>query len=150
EILTKRAFPDERLEVSVRRHDHARIDDDRTLAADAFELAFLQQPEELRLHGGGHVADLVEEERAAVRLLELPEMAGRCARERAFLVAEELRFNQLGRHCGAVYGDEGLVFSRAAMVNRPRHELLSRSRFPEDTDTRLAGRDAIDLRHHAL
>ena len=40
--------------------------------------------------------DLVEEEGAPVRLLEAPAVPGMRAGERAPLVAEELRFEQLG------------------------------------------------------
>src|SRR4029077_14064342 len=47
QILPERALLDERFEIAVRRDEDARVDDDRLLAADALELAFLQQPQEL-------------------------------------------------------------------------------------------------------
>ena len=56
------------------------------------QLALLQHPQELHLHRQRHVADLVEEERAAVRLLETPQARLLRAGERAALVAEELDF----------------------------------------------------------
>ena len=46
---------------------------------------------------GVHVADLVEEQRAAVRLLELAAPLLRGAGERALLVAEQLALDQLAR-----------------------------------------------------
>ena len=51
------------------RRDHANIDGDR-LAADRRDHALLQGPQDFRLHGERHVADLVEKERAAVGIAE--------------------------------------------------------------------------------
>ena len=53
----------------------------------------LQDAEELDLHGGGEVADLVEEEGSALRKLEAPLSRGDCAREGSLLMAEELAFD---------------------------------------------------------
>ena len=57
-------------EILVRRGEDAHVDVDHVLAADARDLAGLQRAQHLGLRGEVHVADLVEEERAAVRLLE--------------------------------------------------------------------------------
>ena len=59
-----------------RRHQ-AHVDRDRLLAADAHDLALLQRAQQLDLQRGVHVADLVEEQRAAVGQLELAARA-RC------------------------------------------------------------------------
>ena len=67
--------------------------------------AVLQEPENFRLQGAGQVADLVEEERAAVRELDLSRRLLGGAGEGAALVAEELALEQvLGD--GAVDGHE--------------------------------------------
>ena len=69
----------------------------RLVAADALDLALLQDAQQLGLHGQRHVADLVEEERAAARALELAApLLGR-AGERAGLVAEQLALDELAR-----------------------------------------------------
>ena len=70
EILAERAALDGLAEILVRRGEHAHVDVDDVLAADARDLAGLQRAQHLRLRDEVHVADLVEEERAAVRLLE--------------------------------------------------------------------------------
>src|SRR5262249_61018428 len=111
-------------EISVLPDDPARVDADRPLAADPLELALLQQPQQLGLHRRRHVADLVEEQRAAVGLLELAEMSCRGAGERAFFVAEQLRLDQLGGNRRAVDADERTIASAAALVDGPRHQLL--------------------------
>ena len=66
----KRPRFDRLAEVLVRRGEDAHVDVDHVLAADARDLAGLQRAQHLGLRDEIHVADLVEEERAAVRLLE--------------------------------------------------------------------------------
>jgi hypothetical protein len=56
-----------------------------------------------------HLADLVEQERAAVGLFELAQSAGDGAGEGALLVAEQLRFEQVVGNRRAVEGDEAVV-----------------------------------------
>ena len=70
EVLAEHAARRARAHRLVRRADHARAARERVAAADALESAVLQHAEELRLQRRVEVADLVEEERAAVGLLE--------------------------------------------------------------------------------
>src|SRR6478672_10892305 len=96
-------------EVAVRRRDDANVDTNRGRAPDALELLLLQDAKQLRLQVESHLADLVEEQRAAVRALEgaldAPDRAG----EGAALVAEEGALDQPLGECGAVQLDERLV-----------------------------------------
>src|SRR5262249_27462446 len=87
EIGAKLLLLDRLRQVPVRRGHDARVDLDRLLTADALDLALLEDAQELRLHRERHVADLVEEERASARALELAAALLRRARERAGLVA---------------------------------------------------------------
>ena len=84
-------------------------------AAEPLELALLQHAQELRLRGQAHLADLVEEQHAARRQLDLPGLGLLRAGERAALVAEQLRLEQLLGQRGAVQRDErpGLARGRA-------------------------------------
>ena len=63
-------------------------------AADALEPAFLEDAEQLGLHGQRNLADLVEEDGAAVGQLEPALALADGAGEGPFLVAEELAFQQ--------------------------------------------------------
>ena len=65
------------LQVAVRGGDEPHVDADRLDAADALELALLQRAQELHLHLDRDLADLVEEERAAVGELEAARLRGR-------------------------------------------------------------------------
>lgn len=87
-ILTKEAATDSILEVLVSRCDHSHVDTDRRLATDAVKLAFGQHAQQARLQRRGHVADLVEKQRAAVGLFEATATQRIRPRERALLVAE--------------------------------------------------------------
>ena len=62
------------LEIDVGRGDQAEVGLDRLGAADALDLAFLDRAQQLGLQIEPQVADLVEEQRAARRELELAEL----------------------------------------------------------------------------
>ena len=74
-----------------------RVHPDGLLAADALELAVLQDAQQLGLRRLVQVADFVEKDGAAVGQLELAAAQRRRAGERALLVAEQLALDQLGR-----------------------------------------------------
>ena len=57
-------------QLSVRRADEAEVDRHRGAAAERLHLPVLQHAQQARLHRQRHVADLVEEQRAAVRLAD--------------------------------------------------------------------------------
>ena len=80
EILAEEAALHSLLQILMRRRDDAHVDADRRLAADAVELAFGKDAQEPRLQRRRHVADLIEEQRAAVGLLEAPAALGIGAR----------------------------------------------------------------------
>ena len=66
----------------------------------------LQHAQQLRLEPHRHVADLVEQQRAAVRRLEQSRCGAVRAGERALLVSEQLGFEQVLGHRGAIDRDE--------------------------------------------
>ena len=77
------------------------------VGADGLHLAVLEKPQQQRLHAQAHLADFVEEERAAVRELQLARLVAVRAGEAALHVAEQLRFEQRLGEAGAVHRDEG-------------------------------------------
>ncbi len=90
------------------------------LAADAADLALLQHAQQLALHAGRHLADLVEEQRAAVGDLEQAARVVLGAGEGAARVAEQRRFEQRLRDRGAVFADERLRPLRGPLKWRAR------------------------------
>ena len=79
------------------------------IAAHAFKLLVLKQAQHLGLHGQGHVADFVEQDRPIVALLELADSLTIRARERTLFVAEQFAFDQVLRQCRAVDRQERFV-----------------------------------------
>jgi hypothetical protein len=108
EVLAEPSLGDAPLEVAVRRRDHTHVDPGRPRGADTIEALFLEHPEELGLVIGAQVADLVQEDRAAVGLLEPSLAVGHGAREAAADVPEQLALEEVGRDGGHVHGDEGM------------------------------------------
>ena len=91
-------------------------------------------------HVKRHLGYLVEEDGAAVGLLEL---AGRAAFarscERALLVAEQLAADELFGDGAAVDGEERRVFARAGIVDGLREHLLAGAAFAGDQHVARAG-----------
>ncbi|MEJ7731634.1 MAG: hypothetical protein WKG00_20785, partial [Polyangiaceae bacterium] len=104
---------------------HAHLDHARLVVADGAHLAELQRAQQHRLHVQRQLADLVEEERAAVGALEgaAPRVDG--ATEGAAPVAEELAGHQLARDGAAVDDHERPGGHGRAFVERARHQLLA-------------------------
>src|SRR5204863_5673599 len=137
--------------IAVRRRDDANVHVDGALSSDTQELAVLEDAQQLRLRRRTHLADLVQEEAATVRQLELAELLLVRVGERALLVAEELALEQRLRDGGAVERDERLSGARAPIVDRLRDELLAGAALAGDEDRRLERRHgehrAEDLLH---
>ena len=149
-VLAEASFLHLRLHVLVRGGDDADVGADRARAADAEDLPGLDGAEQLHLHGGGDLADLVQEQHALVRDLEQAGLAHDRAGERALLVAEQLALQQAFRHGGAVDGDEGLRGARARGVDGPGDQLLAGAAFALDEDGQVGARDPGDGRHQLL
>src|SRR5437868_4026629 len=91
--------------------------DSRGAGVASAPLAHAQQ---LDLERRGHVADLIEEERAAVGDLEQPRLILDRAGERAADVAEQRALEQVVVERGAVLHHERLLGARAVIVDRAR------------------------------
>ena len=93
-VFAEAAVGDHRFEVLVRRADDARVDRDRLTPADALDHPLLEEAQQLDLERQRDVADLVEEQGAALRHLDLADVRLDRAGERAALVAEQLGLEQ--------------------------------------------------------
>src|SRR4051794_10948228 len=125
QIAAETSVRDFRFEILVRCRDHAHIDADGLLAAHFLERLLLQYAQNFRLRLQAHVADLVEEERAAVGQLELAFAVIDRAGERAFAMSEQLRLDQLLGDRGAVDVDEWMLGALRETVQRPRNDFFS-------------------------
>src|SRR5262249_55320311 len=94
QVFAERTAPDFRVEVDVGRRHEPRVGAQRLGSADAMELLVLQHAQELCLDRRREIPDLVEEQRAAARLLEPAHAQAIGAREQAGLLTEEPRLEQ--------------------------------------------------------
>jgi hypothetical protein len=95
QVGAKLAALDRRFQIGGRRGDHPHIALDHVVGAHRFEFLFLQHPQQFALQRQGHVADLVEKQRAALGDLQLAGAALAVgAGKRAGRGAEELGFQQ--------------------------------------------------------
>ena len=129
---------DRPLQVLVRRRDHLHVDGDGRRPAHPLDLPLLEHPQQLRLQGGLHVADLVEQDRPPRGPLEVPDPTRRRPRERPPLVPEQLALEQRLGDRRAVHGDERTRLARAVEVQAPRHQLLAGAALAPNED-----RDAV-------
>ena len=150
EVLAKEAARDALVQILVGRGDDAHVDAHRGLAADPVELALGEHPQQARLQRHRHVADLIEEQRPAVGLLEAPAPERIRAGEGAALVSEELGLEEVGGNRRGVERDEGLAGARAVIVQRARHELLAGAGLAHHQHGHGGARQAADGAEHLL
>src|SRR2546426_2570132 len=105
--------------------------------AEPLKLPLLEHPEELRLHGGTHLPDLIEKQRPARGLLEPSRPCRHGPGEGPFFVAEQLRLEQRFRERRAVQRDERPLRAPRPAVDQVRHDLLAGPRLPGEEHRRL-------------
>src|SRR6266536_2386712 len=150
EVLAEAPLLDRFVEIAVGGGDDAHVDLPDPRRSDRLHFSRLEHPKHLRLRPSGHVADFVQEDRAAVGLDEFSDLLAHRAGEGALLVPEELRFDELFRDRGAVDLDEGPAGDLGAFVDLPRHQLLARPALSHDQDRRGRRSRARNLRAKAL
>ena len=103
QVLAELAAVDHSGEVAVGGRNDAHVHTGRRrIRAHGMHLAVLEEAKQHRLHAQRHLRDLVEEDGAAVGLLELADLVAIGAGEAAFHVPEELRFEERLGKAGAV------------------------------------------------
>ena len=139
------------LQITVRGRDDAHVDRDRPAVTHPFDDALLQHAQQLDLHHGRHIADLVQEEGAAAGLLEASAPVADRSGVGPAHVSEELALEQVLRQRRAVDLHEGTGRPSAGLVHRTGHEFLAGAAFAPDQDGRLAaghaGDQVVELPH---
>src|SRR4029453_13569073 len=117
--------------------------------AGRLDLAVREHAQQLPLHAERQLADLVQEDRPAVRRLEQALAVAVRAGERAAEVPEELALEQRRRERRAVADHERANLQRRQVVQRAGDELLARPALAGDERRRGVAREALDEREHA-
>ena len=144
ELLAELPLGDPLLEVQVRRGDDADVHGDLVGPADPPDLPLLEGAKELDLGPGRHLADLVEEQGAALGQLEHAFLVRDGPGERAADVAEELALEEVLGQRGAVDGDERIVAAGPLEVDGPGGHLLAGPAFPGDEHGRVRRAHLLD------
>nr|GEU28337.1 hypothetical protein [Tanacetum cinerariifolium] len=126
--------------------DDAHVDRFGPVGAQRRDLAPLQGREQLGLRGQRHVADFVEEQRAAARGLEAPGAVGAGIGERPFAVAEQLAFERRFGQRAHVHGQQRAARAARLRVEGARHQLLAHAVLAQHHHVGLRGRHAGDQR----
>ncbi len=94
EVLSEPLLLDQFRQILVRGAHHPHIHRNLLPPADALDLSFLQESQQLGLQRVRQITDLVEHQRTAVGGLDLADGGLRSPGEGALLVAEQLAFQQ--------------------------------------------------------
>ena len=130
EVVAEAALAHQLVELAMGGSDHPQVDRHRSRGPDGQHLALGQHPQQPGLQGPRHVADLVEEEGAAVRLLDQPALAlVEGTREAPRQVAEQFAFDQGFGDGRTVHRNERLATALAALVQGLGKKLLAAAGF---------------------
>ncbi len=145
EIFAEIAAFDLFLQVLVGRRHHAHVYLHVCGGADGLEALLFERAQHLGLRAQAHVADFVEEERAAIGLLKLADLVLVGTGEAALDVAEHFAFDELLGNRGAVDLHEGLGRARTEGVQGVRHQFLAGAAFAIDQDASVGAGHQAEL-----
>ncbi len=121
-------------QLAVRRGDDAHVDLAIAAGAERLDLLAIDRAQKARLQVERQLADLVDEQRAPVRLHEGAVARRVRAGEGAARVTEQLALDERRRHCRAVEHDERPLGARAARVDGLGADLLAGAGLAVDQD----------------
>src|SRR6266853_1270922 len=141
QIATKFTFCNHFFQVAVGSCNQTYIYLPGVSAAQAFEFALLQSPQELGLNFKGNISDFIKEECALIGEFQTSDFLANGAGKSAFFVTKQFAFEQPGGNGGAVEFDECPLLAPAMIVNGARNQLLPRTGIAQQQDGRIAQRD---------
>src|SRR5579864_2447274 len=144
QIFAEEIFGHSFVEIAVGGGDDAHIDGNLTSAAHRANSTLLQYAQQLDLHGQSHLADFIEEDRAAVCDFEESALVLVRSGKGAFQITEKLTFKQRLRKSSAVDRNEGFGSSRRTHVNCARNQLFTGAAFAVNQNCAGRGGDGAD------
>ncbi|MCX6612946.1 MAG: hypothetical protein NTW74_19120 [Acidobacteria bacterium] len=113
--------------------------------AKAIKGSCVEYAEKLGLETRVEGTDFVEKKAAVVGQFEEALLGGVSTGEGAALVAEEFRFDEAIRQCGAGEVDEGLLLAGGEVVDGAGYDLFARTRFTHQENGSTGLRSFADL-----
>ena len=150
QILAEMAGVDGFLQLHVGRCQHPHVNGNALARTQAHHFALLQHPQQLDLNGHRQITDFIEEQGAAIGLLEPAGLGAEGAGESAFFVAEQLGLDQGFRERTAVHRHKRPVAPGAEVVDMACHQLLAGAGFANDQHTGFARGDLLQVGEQGL
>src|ERR1700722_6628773 len=132
-------------QMAVCRGNQTRIGPKCARASQPLELPLLQHAKEFGLQFERNFSNFVQENRAPVSHFEAANALRDRSRKCAFLVSEQLAFQQARRYGRAVELHEGLRSPRTQIMNAARDKFFSRACFSVNQDRRVRWRYSFHL-----
>src|SRR5207253_2309588 len=145
EVGTEAPRPHRFLEIAIRRGDHPHVYPKRPARPYRFELLLLQNTKKLHLRLEGQLADLVEEDRAAIGELEAADAALQGTGEGTLHMSEQLALDQTRGDGAAVHLHQRTVAAGAAVVDRAGDPLFAGPGLAKDEHAGIARRYLVDF-----
>ena len=134
--------------ILLRRTNQAHIDVDPVVPSDALELPFLEHPQQLHLDDRRNFPDFVEEQGPAMRQLESSAPLLHRPGKGPLLVAKELRLQQGFRQGRATDLNQGMLASRAVLMDGIGHQLLACAALSQNQRRGIRAGHQLDLVEH--
>src|SRR5271168_5046452 len=150
EIGTELALLDHRFQILIGGGNDAHIHAHRASSSESFELLLLEDAEQFGLEFKWQVADFVEQEGTAIRVLKASRSLAHGSGERTSFMPEKLALDQARWNRRAVDRYETVISTRAGVVNRLGDDLLTGSRFSMNENGAIHGRDHAHLFQDSL
>ena len=146
QIFAEQTLRDQLPQIPVRGGDDPHVRSDRhALRAHFLNLAGFQKAQQQALHPQGHFPDLIEEDGAVARHLQLPRAVAKGAGEAPLDVAEQLGLEQRLGNASAIDRDERGVRAKARGAYRPGNDLLANTALARDEHLGVGASDPVDL-----
>ena len=133
------------MHIHVRRRQHAHIRLYQVPAAQTRILVVLQHVQQFGLQMHRHFGDFIQENCALVGQFKFSGLGSHCARERALLKSEKLRFQQFARQRRAVHLDKRLIPSLRPQMDHPRDNFLAHAAFSAHENRHVHRRNLQNL-----
>ena len=144
EILPEQALVGEPIRRQVGRGDDPDVDRHRLVGADGNHLALLERGQQFGLEVERQIADLIEEQGAAVRRLQPADAIAARIGEGALHMAEQFRFEEIFGDRAEIDRDEHPVGAPRTSVKLARDQFLAGAVLAQDKHVRLGRRGALD------
>ena len=136
------------LEIGICGGDEAHINPLGTRRSHALDFSRLQHAQQLGLLAHGHVADLVQKNRAPIRQFEASDAVGAGIRKSALHVAEELTLKHAFGQAASIHRDQLTRSAQRQNMDRSRDYLFASSVLAGDQNIRVRWSKASDGFQH--